>query len=158
LVVDFNRAAQRTLSLVHVKVIDFDRGLRLNDRFCVDSDASKVFASRDGNSQEVVSVSDRADITLGPHRRAVRGHGYPSLARTKVGEKLGGTCPAHVEYRPTQAEPFVPGRSPARARFALEAARKQYHPLGYLWIQRKHLGARSAHPGQCRFSTQGGDG
>jgi len=86
-------------SLVHVKVIDFDRGLRWNDRFCVNSDASKVFATRDGNSQEVVSVRDRTDITLRPHRRAVRGHGYRSLARTKVGEKLGGTCPAHVEYR-----------------------------------------------------------
>src|SRR5712664_4685912 len=63
LVADFNGVTQRTLSLVHVKVIDFDRGLRLNDRFCVNSDASIVFASRDGNSQEVVGVSDRADIT-----------------------------------------------------------------------------------------------
>src|SRR2546425_4322304 len=153
LVVDFNRVTQRTFSLAHAKVVDFYRGPRLNDRFCVNSDASKVCASRDGNPQEVVGVRDRADIALGPHRRAVRGHGYRSLARTKLGEKLGGTCPAHVEYRLAQAEPLVPSRSLARSAFALGAARKQYDALGYLRVQRKHLGARSAHPGQYRATS-----
>ena len=146
-VVDFNRVTQRTFSLAHAKLVDFGRGLRLNDRFRVNTDASKVFAPRDGNPQEVVSVRDRADITMGPHRRAVRGHAYRSLARTKLGEKLGGTCPAHVEYRLAQAEALVPSRSPPRAAFA---ARQQYNALGYLRIQRKHFGAGSAHPGQYR--------
>src|SRR6267143_5085302 len=102
--VDFNRVAQRTFCLAHAKLVDFDRGLRWNDRFCINSDTSKVFASRNRNSHEVVSVRDRTDITLGPHRRAVRGHAYRSLARTKAGEKLGGTCSARVKYQLTQAE------------------------------------------------------
>src|SRR2546422_1670482 len=117
--VDSNRVAQRTLRPAHAKIIDFDRGLRLNDRFCINSDASKVFASRNGNSDEVVGVRDRTDITLGPHRRAVRGHGDRSLAGAKVSEKLGGTCPARVKDQLTQAEPFVPGLCLARATFAL---------------------------------------
>ena len=153
LVVDFNRVTQRTFSLAHAKLVDFGRGLRLNDRFCVNSDASKIFAPRDGNPQEVVSVRDRADITLGPHRRAVRGHGYRSLARTKLGEKLGGTCPAHVEYRLAQAEPLVSSRSLTRGAFALGAAWKQYNALGDLRVQRKHFGTGSAHPGQYRATS-----
>src|SRR6266404_8735867 len=52
---------------------------------------------------------------------------------------------AHVEYRLSQAELFVASRPPARAAFALGAARKQYNALGYLWIQRKQLRARSVH-------------
>src|SRR5207249_10782537 len=70
---------------------DLDRRLRLNDRFCVNSDASKVCAPRDGNPQEVVGVRDRADITLGPHRRAVRGHGYRSLARDRKSTRLNSS-------------------------------------------------------------------
>src|SRR6266850_2957372 len=132
--VDLNRVAQRTFCLAHAKVVDFDRGLRLNDRFCIDSDTSKVFASRNGNSHEVVGVRDRTDITLGPHRRAVRGHGDRSLARTKVSEKLGGTGSARVKYQLTQAELFVPGLSFARAAFALRQVRKQYDALGYLSV------------------------
>src|SRR6266513_2268301 len=99
--VDSNRVAQRTFCLAHAKVVDFDPGLRLNDRFSINSDTSKVFASRNRASHEVVSVRDRTDITLGPHRRAVRGHGHRSLARPKVSEKLSGTCPSRVEYHLT---------------------------------------------------------
>jgi len=74
---------------------------------------------------------DRTDITLRPHRRAVRGHAYRSLAETKVARSSAHMpCPCRIS---TDAGGTVrPGSFCGASRFGLGSTRKAIQRAGHL--------------------------